>query len=513
MKMLIGYHRAFSPSTVLRRGLSACLLASAGLGLLSGCTASDLDADFAGTEETASVEQAVTSTMHPDTFGGNGGWAFDDSTSNVDAQGRIKKIIVRAGERVDNITVFYANGKSYSHGGTGGSKHVIDLAADEYITGVTGRAGSKLDRITFITNKGSFGPYGGSGGNAFSVQLPDNKVLHYLHGRSGAEIDRIGFGYGDLPPALPSDIFATAPYGGTGGKSFNDFDGSPLLGKITSINVRHGERIDNIAVNYAGGTQVKHGGNGGSLSTFTLDPDEWITKITGRSSGRVNQLRFFTNKGRQSPVYGGNGGTPFTAEQGGRVLKSIYGRSGDELDSIGFFLESAPPVSMHIKSLTYDAGTITTLPIAFKTVVKNNCTDTQSENSATITVSETVETSTTVSQMHGFSLSFTVEQDFVFGSASFEAGYQYETTTEVGKTTSQTVENSYTFTATAGPWQKVTEQGTVRQVVYDIPWTAIAEVQYADDPEPTEVTVHGVLKGVSVGYQESSHTAVPADCP
>jgi hypothetical protein len=304
----------------------------------------------------------ITSTRSK-TFGGGGGAPFDDS-HDIESWGPIRQIVVRHGDRVDAIGVLWANGKFLNHGGTGGSESIINLDPDELILQVEGLSGDGLDQVIFISTKAQYGPFGGitipplagheadpfalqepvtlSGGFPFTVDF-GGSVLHYFFGRSGSLIDQIGCAFGDPPRALPTTIVRSAEHGGAGGSAFDDLSAAGNnLGKIVAIKVRHGDRVDSIDVSYAGQSgSTAHGGGGGSEDTFSLDPDEWITEVHGRSGDMVDQLQFLTSKGRVSPVYGGNGGNAFIESWPKSVVKAIFGRSGAGLDQIGMYFEDA----------------------------------------------------------------------------------------------------------------------------------------------------------------------------
>lgn len=89
---------------------------------------------------------------------------FDDSSVGK----KIKKIIVKYGCVIDNITVVYADDRTISHGGTGGSYEEIVLDSDDYVVQIDGyiedwqkRPEKVLSLITFKTKKGkTYGPYG-----------------------------------------------------------------------------------------------------------------------------------------------------------------------------------------------------------------------------------------------------------------------------------------------------------------------------------------------------------------
>lgn len=204
-------------------------------------------------------------------FGKNGGSSFDDSIALTGNFGNIKSLEVFTGRLVDRIIVIYEDGTTFVHGGLGGgSRKRLDLQRGERIVKVDGRSGDMLDQIKFTTSKGRiFGPFGGNGGRAFSVDFRKTKsILQYLFGRSDRVIDQIGFGHGQ-PLAEPDlQVIRSASRGGRGGKPFDDFkQASQVLGRIKSITVRSGERIDSLSVTYEGandGTFVfRRGGNGG----------------------------------------------------------------------------------------------------------------------------------------------------------------------------------------------------------------------------------------------------------
>ena len=127
-------------------------------------------------------------------------------------------------------------------------------------------------------------------------------------------------------------------YGGTGGSAFSD--DLTQTSQITQISIWSGSEVDAIQTTWSkqGGstfTGVKHGGNGGSLSTITLASGEYITRVDGRSGARTDQLTFFTNKGNKYGPYGGNGGSAFSLTN--LNVGGFLGRSGSRLDAFAVF--------------------------------------------------------------------------------------------------------------------------------------------------------------------------------
>jgi hypothetical protein len=136
-----------------------------------------------------------TETVGP--FGGSGGEAFQDP-GPVPELSRIESMIIRSGSFVDSISTIYrlpdGSRETFSHGGGGGTRHLVSFVSGEQIIAVVGRAGTYLDNIAFLTEdpqgvRRTHGPFGGDGGSPFIV----NRKVNGFFGRSGAYIDQIGF--------------------------------------------------------------------------------------------------------------------------------------------------------------------------------------------------------------------------------------------------------------------------------------------------------------------------------
>jgi hypothetical protein len=130
-------------------------------------------------------------------------------------------------------------------------------------------------------------------------------------------------------------------FGGPHGDYFDDIDAVPAGGHATTVALRSGARVDQMSLTLAGGTTLTHGGTGGTASSLTLGSDEYVTSAylcQGQTNGhsRIFYARFTTNLGRALA-----GGTTTsdcvtrTAPSGWQIA-GFHGRSGDELDKIGF---------------------------------------------------------------------------------------------------------------------------------------------------------------------------------
>jgi len=93
-----------------------------------------------------------------------------------------------------------------------------------------------------------------------------------------------------------------------GTKSGTGFDmlssiSDPFPANLKSIKVRSGDRIDALECMFtlaSGGefSTGRMGGGGGKEQIFTLNDNERIIRIEGRSGSQIDRLQFFTNQNR-----------------------------------------------------------------------------------------------------------------------------------------------------------------------------------------------------------------------
>lgn len=133
----------------------------------------------------------------------------------------------------------------------------------------------------------------------------------------------------------------SASYGGNVGDPFDDREDGEEFGPIREIVIQAGDRVDAIRVVYHGGFVRAHGGAGGSEHRITLAPDEYITKVSGRSGEKLDQITFTSNKAVYGP-YGKPGGEPFVIDFGGQALRHVFGRANTEIIQIGFGYGAQP---------------------------------------------------------------------------------------------------------------------------------------------------------------------------
>lgn len=146
-------------------------------------------------------------------------------------------------------------------------------------------------------------------------------------------------------PKLSSYSYSVGPWGGSGGYYFSCLPANN--NQIYAMAIQAGSRIDRMVVWYKINNTVyvgmDEGGTGGTYYLQYFTDDEYINRVSGRYGTAYNritihQLSFTTNY--KTFTYGGNTGTAFsisTLPSDYQIL-GFYGRSGDEIDQIGFYV-------------------------------------------------------------------------------------------------------------------------------------------------------------------------------
>ena len=76
-------------------------------------------------------------------------------------------------------------------------------------------------------------------------------------------------------------VIEDGPYGGNGGSHWTDGNGVNLNGQITAIELRSGSEIDAIRARYGETWGEWHGGGGGGIHTFELNPGAVFNIVQG----------------------------------------------------------------------------------------------------------------------------------------------------------------------------------------------------------------------------------------
>ncbi|MFE2061388.1 jacalin-like lectin [Streptomyces sp. NPDC059467] len=130
-------------------------------------------------------------------------------------------------------------------------------------------------------------------------------------------------------------------FGGPHGDYYQDIDKVAAGARATSISLRSGSRVDQVGITLSDGTTLTHGGTGGTASSLTLGSSEYVTTAylcegVKDSHTRIFYAKFTTNLG--NTLAGGTTTSDCvtrTAPSGWQIA-GFHGRSGDELDKVGF---------------------------------------------------------------------------------------------------------------------------------------------------------------------------------
>lgn len=144
-------------------------------------------------------------------------------------------------------------------------------------------------------------------------------------------------------------VNSSIPTGGAGGEAFSDLlpsgqDNSVING-VHSMTFTYSGQLESIQVTYklSNGSLYKaprHGGNTLPNVTITFADDEYIERITGKSSGYIVEqvyVRTVRKSKHQQIYYGpfGQSGTGYFAMNG--FVVSFFGRAGDCVDRLGAY--------------------------------------------------------------------------------------------------------------------------------------------------------------------------------
>jgi hypothetical protein len=182
--------------------------------------------------------------------------------------------------------------------------------------------------------------YRGSKLVSLEATLYNNEHAKFLddQGRMLSDHDpvTVRFSWSRNPALQLSDQF-----GGPHGDYYTDVPAVPAGARVRTLSLRSGSRVDQVGVTLDNGTTLTHGGTGGTASSLVLGAGEAVTSATlcqGSYKGhtRIFSARFVTSLGR---VLAGGSTTSDcvtrTAPDGWQ-LAGFHGRSGDEVDKLGF---------------------------------------------------------------------------------------------------------------------------------------------------------------------------------
>ncbi|MFG2941257.1 jacalin-like lectin [Streptomyces sp. NPDC048282] len=130
-------------------------------------------------------------------------------------------------------------------------------------------------------------------------------------------------------------------FGGPHGDYYQDIDKVAAGARATTISLRTGSRVDQVGITLADGTTLTHGGTGGTASSLTLGSTEYVTTAylcEGKynNTTRIFYAKFTTNLGRTLAGGATTSDCVTRTAPSGWQIAGFHGRSGDELDKVGF---------------------------------------------------------------------------------------------------------------------------------------------------------------------------------
>ena len=138
-----------------------------------------------------------------DPAGGPHGTPFTD-VERVVGGAEPRTLSLRAGSRLDQVALTYADGGQAAHGGTGGTERSLTLDAGEHLVSATLSTGQRDGRTrvfhaAFTTNRGRTLSAGTPTSDAVTLTAPDGWRVAGFHGRAGDEVDKLGVIYTPVP--------------------------------------------------------------------------------------------------------------------------------------------------------------------------------------------------------------------------------------------------------------------------------------------------------------------------
>jgi hypothetical protein len=127
-------------------------------------------------------------------WGGDGGTPFEDvGPGPLLPLQKLTELQLRGEGYVDCLVCTYGGGTPLRHGGSrGNAQQPMALAADEYLSQISGRAGRYVDYLKLVSATGKTTEAGGGGGNyAFSWRTPPGQLIVGFAGSSYGYLDHI----------------------------------------------------------------------------------------------------------------------------------------------------------------------------------------------------------------------------------------------------------------------------------------------------------------------------------
>uniref|UniRef100_A0A8C5BG15 Aerolysin-like protein n=1 Tax=Gadus morhua TaxID=8049 RepID=A0A8C5BG15_GADMO len=272
--------------------------------------------------------------------------------------------------------------------------------------------------------------------------------------------------------------------GGDGGFpfSFTGLDNGATLRKI-GVAVG-GKQINAVRAELTDG-RVETFGKDHSFREFTFEPGEIITKLSlweGRGGARLGGIKFWTSSGNKFEAHMSEWGLKtgeYSIDVGSGVCLGLEGRSGGEIDKMGFLFINAIKSSV-LTDMTYPSLAMYT-PQVNKEYIKShfyhNGTATDLEQKSTYSRSLTKSTtwSTTTKIETTFSMSVTARIPDVFETSSgFGMTLGVEQTSSMTK--EETITKSEEVNVTVPARKTVSVEFSIGRAVINLPFSATVKI-------------------------------------
>ena len=313
-------------------------------------------------------------------------------------------------------------------------------------------------------------------------------------------------------PPYPASGFVTPPFwvGGYGGSNFMscgwiDFKQALVVKRFDMW--WNDDTIKGLQITYSDDSRdAPHGQLSGTNASISFAPGERVTSLSlwGNGSGtRCGRVRMATNAG-QVFDYGKNtdGQSRYDGPVGGGLWIGISGKSGNDIDMLGFIFTSAPVSNMTVTDVKYvlSSDTQGIMPTTMDSVhyigAPGTGTDWQFGGQASRTDSTTFRQLSTTT--YGASIDVTLSAEFLGIGGSATAGFKWEQTNETETTTGTSKEVDLTWNESGhlAPGQGVTLLALVQQGTIALPYSSTVRINLTDGNN-IYYTESGILNNVS----------------
>lgn len=145
-----------------------------------------------------------------------------------------------------------------------------------------------------------------------------------------------------------ANVRVSDTFGGEEGTWYNDLQTVAGISgpAVSSITVSGANRVDSVSLTLKTGQTLTHGGSGGTKATLTLNSGEKLTGATvcrGQKDGktRIFYVNFRTSAGRALATGVKTDDCAEINAESGFAVTGFLGRSGDEVDMLGFVYSTA----------------------------------------------------------------------------------------------------------------------------------------------------------------------------